>query len=99
MYELHQIPEELYNLINTKGIDTILDEDLDAKGFCNDGQLCEHPGFENFFERLWVWYKIDEESHKIYTLVTQDAGNTHNYLTYHDMYVPDIIERINKELN
>lgn len=99
MYELHQIPEELYNQIKSTDTDnTILDEDLNAIGFCNDGQLYLHPGFETFYERLWVWYKINEESHRIYTLVTQDAGNTHNYLTYHDMYIPDIIKRANEEL-
>jgi hypothetical protein len=91
MLKLKQIPEELEEKIQSGRYD----EHLDMLGFHCHGQLLDYSGFEEFFERLWVWSKTEDDA--IYIIVTADAGNTNYALVYTDMYVPDIIEEINRK--
>jgi hypothetical protein len=47
------------------------DEDLGKLGFESQGMLVDQEGFENYYERLWIWHN---EKLKI-DVMTHDIGN------------------------
>lgn len=91
--KLHQIPSELEQRLK----DSSLDEYVGNLGFTCKGVLCDYEGYEKFFERLWVWVKVEND--KIYTIVTVDVGNTNCDVVYMDLYIKELVEKINKESN
>ena len=90
---LHQIPQELVEKLKKSS----LDEHIGTLGFICQGLLCEYEGYEEFYERLWLWTKV--EDNKIYTLVTVDTGNTNCEVVYMDLYVKELIYGTNNESN
>jgi len=52
-----------------------LDDEMDELGFECEGRLQEFEGFEDSYERLWVWISKTENGE--YIAVTSDNGNGH----------------------
>jgi hypothetical protein len=71
------------------------DEEIDKLGFTCEKKLCEYEGYEEFYDRLWVWTKLDKDS--IYIIVTYDQGNSNCELVYVDIYIKEIIDKIKGE--
>lgn len=88
MKKLTQISEELRLKVNQ----VKEDGELTDLGFTCEGLLCENEGYENFFERLWVWAKA--ENNEIYIVVTADSGNGYCSIVYTDMYVKEVINKL-----
>lgn len=83
--KLVQINEELSDKLKS----VHLDSDLAELGFECKGHLCEQKGYEEFYERLWVWTRV--EGNTIMTLVTIDAGNTNLHIIYRDLFIPGLV--------
>lgn len=87
--KLNQIPSDLATKLKTSS----LDEHIGTLGFTCKGHLCEYEGYEEFYERLWLWIKVEKD--KIYTLVTVDGGNTNCDVVYMDLYIKELIDENN----
>lgn len=87
MRKLSQIPQELKEKVNNAKED----KDLVELGFSCEGMLCENEGYENFFEHLWIWSKV--ENNEIYIIITVDNGNGYCSIAYVDMYVKKVINK------
>lgn len=89
MKKLNQIQEDLLESLEQ----VCTDDEINNLGFNCKGMLCEYAGYENFFERLWVWTKVEEKD--VYIVVTMDQGNGYCSMVYHDLYIKEIVEDIN----
>lgn len=85
--KLVQIPDDLLNKI--KGC--IMDEQIAELGFTMAGRLCENKAYAEFSERLWVIFKVNEDN-TVYVIVTNDLGNGHCSLVYHDMHIEEVMD-------
>lgn len=70
-------------------------QEMENLGFTIGGKLCEYIDYENFYERLWAFYKVDKND--LYIVVMADESNGYGSVIYTDLYVKEIIELVNKE--
>lgn len=92
IYVLAQIPsEEKEELLKCA-----TDEELEDLGYHYYGQLMTVEGYESFFERLHVAYKINEDSREVYTVVFFDIGNTYISIDSTNIYIPELINSLNE---
>lgn len=80
-----QIPKELREELQRVNND----EEVFNLGFVCRGPLCLYTGYEEFYERLFVWAKY--EGNNIYTCVTADSGNCYCTLAYTDMFIKELL--------
>lgn len=92
MYALGQIPDEEKEEL----LKCATDEELEDLGYHYYGQLMTVEGYESFFERLHVAYKINEDSREVYTVVFFDAGNTYISIDSTNIYIPELIKSLNE---
>lgn len=70
--KLIQMPKELQEKLKN----VTHDEDMDLLGFKCCGKLQDFLGYQNMYERFWVWLTKVEDGHQ-YISVTSDNGNGH----------------------
>lgn len=90
--KLHHITDELEKKVKMISADS----DLEKLGFKCKGRLFKYEGYEEFFERLYVWVKVEDD--KIYTVVVVDIGSDYCELVYQDVYIKQIVDEINLDV-
>lgn len=92
IYVLGQMPrDEKEELLKCE-----TDEELENLGYHYYNQLINVEGYESFFERLHIAYKINEDSREVYTVVFFDIGNTYISIDSTNVYVPELIKSLNE---
>lgn len=91
MRRLAQLPE----IIMEKARLIKNNKDIHSMGFTCQGRLCKYEGYEDFYEYLWIWTKV--EGNRIFTIITVDTDNGHVRYAYKDMYIKKVIDEINNK--